>query len=337
MIDPSAVDQAARRLGGISVRTPLLSSPALDRATGGSVICKAEGLQRTGSFKIRGAWNAIAALPPHARANGVITFSSGNHGRALAFAARMHDVPVAVVLPTDVSETKRTAIARAGAEIIPCRAVEREGVAVAEAERRGMTFVAPYDDPNVIAGQGTVAREMFEDAAGLDVLLVPVSGGGLLAGCALAAAGNARKAVRVIGVEPATCARLQRSLTAGRRVAVEPSDTIADAQRARIPGALTFPILLAHRVEAVCVTDEQLVQAMQFAFEEFGIVCEPSGASALAAVLAGVVGGDGARIGVVLTGANIALDDFAALTKGGHLGATGTRRDGGGRGRPAGR
>jgi threonine dehydratase len=311
---PDSVERAARRLGGVAVRTPTLTSERLDEHAQAAVFCKAEVLQRTGSFKLRGAWNAIAALDPDVRGRGVLTYSSGNHGRALAFAARVHGVPATVLLPTDAPSAKRRAILREGATLVPYDPAteDRAEAAEREAAARGMTLIAPYDHREVIAGQGTAARELLQDAPALDVLIAPLGGGGLLAGCALAAA--ERETVQIVGVDPAALAKTAPSLTAGRPVGVPTADTIADAQRATAPGALTFPILQKRRARILTVDDDQLRAAMRFAFHELGVVCEPSGAAALAAVLSRALAGEAARIGLVLSGSNISVTRFASLT-----------------------
>lgn len=316
-LDAAAIDRAARRLGGVALRTPILTSVVLDERAGAPVFCKAEGLQRTGSFKLRGAWNAVAALDAQARSRGVLTYSSGNHGRALAFVARAHQIPVAVVFPTGGSAVKRRLIAREGAELIGHDPAleDRVSRARAEAARRGMILIPPYDHADVIAGQGTVARELLQDASGLTHLLAPVGGGGLLAGCAVAAAHLGH--LQVVGVEPRTVPKTSRSLALGKPVPVPAGHTLADALRATVPGSVTFPVLRELGARTVTVDDRDLRAAMRLAFDELGLVCEPSGAAALAAVMSGAFGGDRTRLGLVLSGSNIDVDGFAAVCAGG--------------------
>lgn len=307
--------RAAQRLEGVAWRTPVLRSDLLDARVGAEVLVKCEGLQRTGAFKLRGAWNAVASLGDEELTAGVITCSSGNHGRALAYAAARRSVRCVVVLPSDAPAGKRAAIAAEGAELVVCDPAREDRMEVAEreAQRRGMRLVAPFDDVSVIAGQGTVALELLEQAGTLDVLMTPIGGGGLLSGCAVACDGHD---VEIVGAEPAALPKCSRSLAAGRRVSVEPQYTMADALRARVPGRLTFPLLLERGVRAVTVSETELAAAMRFAAEQLGVVAEPSGAAALAAVLAGRMPADGRRIGVVLSGSNVDLSDLSTLTSG---------------------
>jgi threo-3-hydroxy-L-aspartate ammonia-lyase len=308
------VRAAARRLDGVAHRTPVLTSRSLDEAAGATVLLKAENLQRVGAFKFRGAYNAVASLEPGERARGVATVSSGNHAQALALAARLHGVPSVILMPEDAPPGKRAATAAYGAEIVGFDryAEDREALLAALVADRGLVPVHPYDDPRVMAGQGTVALELLEDAGPLDVLLVCLGGGGLLAGCATVARAISPE-TRVIGVEPEAGDDFKRSLAAGERVRVPVPRTIADGQQLPMPGALTFPVVRERVDEVVTVSDADIIRTMRFLFERVKTVAEPSGASALAALLAGAVDARGARVGVTISGGNVGAERFAAL------------------------
>jgi threo-3-hydroxy-L-aspartate ammonia-lyase len=308
------VRAAAARLDGVAHRTPVLTSSTLDSMVGATVLAKAECFQRVGAFKFRGAYNAIAALDPQVRARGVLSYSSGNHAQAIALAARLHGVPATIVMPHDAPETKAAATAGYGAELVRYDRYtqHREDLGGELAAERGLTLIPPYDHPDVIAGQGTVALELVEDAGPLDVLAVCVGGGGLISGCALAA--TALGSTRVIGVEPAAGDDVRQSLHSGTRVTIPVPRTIADGQQTTSPGELTFPIIQRLVDDVVTVTDEEIVAAMVVAFERMKVVLEPSGACALAAVLSGHVPGiAGRRVGVTLSGGNIGAARFAEL------------------------
>jgi threonine dehydratase len=294
--------------------TPELTSRTLDDLVAGCVRLKAECFQRTGSFKFRGAYNAVASLSPQERAAGVVTFSSGNHGQALALAAALHDVPAVIVMPHDAPAAKREAALGYGAEIVGYdRYLEsREAIGDAIAAERGVTLIPPFDAWAVMAGQGTLARELFATEP-VDTLIVCVGGGGLISGCATVA--KALGDVRVIGVEPAAGNDVKRSLAAGERVVLtETPVTIADGQQTMSCGDKTFAVMRERVDDIALVTDDEIVAAMRFAFERLNIVLEPSGASALAAVLAGKLDLAGQRVGVTLSGGNVDLARFSALT-----------------------
>jgi threonine dehydratase len=282
---------------------------------GARVVLKAENLQRVGAFKFRGAYNAVAVLEPGERARGVVSVSSGNHAQALALAARLHGVPALILMPEDAPASKAVATAGYGAEIVRFDryAADREALLAAAVAERAMVPVHPYDDERVMAGQGTVALELFEDAGPFEALLVPVGGGGLIAGCSTAAKALA-PGCRVIGVEPEVGDDVRRSLAAGERIRVPVRATIADGQQTPAPGERTWPVI-RERVDAVALaSDAEIVEAMRFLFERCKLVVEPSGACALAALLAGRVELDGAeRIGVALSGGNVDAARFAAL------------------------
>jgi threonine dehydratase len=305
---------AAGRLRGVAHRTPVLTSRTVDERAGAMVLAKAECFQRGGAFKFRGAYNAIAALDPATRARGVLTYSSGNHAQAIALAARLHGIPATIVMPTDAPPAKAAATAGYGAELIRYDryAQDRAELGRALADERGLTLIPPYDHLDVIAGQGTVALELVEDAGPLDVLVVCVGGGGLLAGCATAA--SALGTTRVIGVEPEAGDDVRQSLRAGHRVTIPVPRTIADGQQTTSPGELNFPIIQRLVEDVVTVTDAEIVATMVLVFERMKVVLEPSGASALAAVLNGHVPDvAGKRVGVTLSGGNVGAERFAEL------------------------
>lgn len=306
---------AARRQEGVAHRTPVITSRTLDGRVGARVLLKAEALQRTGSFKFRGAYNKIAALADEERKRGVVAPSSGNHAQAVALAASLLGAPATIVMPRDAPELKLAATKGYGAEVVTYDRYreDREQIAREMAEARGLTLVRPFDDPLVIAGQGTAALEFVEDLGGIDLFLVPVSGGGLIAGCATAAKALCPDA-RVIGVEPEAGDDYRRSLEAGRRIAIEVPHTVADALQVTAPGELTFEINRKLLDGIVTVSDGQLVEAMRFSFERLKLVLEPGGAAGLAALLAEKVALAGSeRVGVVLSGGNVDPERFGEL------------------------
>jgi threonine dehydratase len=315
VIGPDQVHAAAERLAGVAVRTPVLTSRALDELVGARVALKPEVLQRTGSFKFRGAVNRVATLTSAERERGVVAFSSGNHGQAVALACAMQGIPATIVMPTDAPAGKLAATRAHGAEIVTYDryAEDREAIARGLADERGLALAPPFDHPAVIAGQGTAALELGQDAGPLELLLAPVGGGGLIAGCAIAIQ-EQHPGTRVVGVEPEAGDDFRRSLAAGERVAIEPPRTLADALGATTPGELTFAINRERLEGITTVSDDQLVAAMRFAFEQLKLVLEPSGAAALAALLAGRVELEqGSRVGVILSGGNVDRERFAAL------------------------
>ncbi len=314
MIGPEDVEAAAGRLAGVAHRTPVLSSRTLDATTGARVSLKAENLQRAGAFKFRGAYNRVATLAPDDRRRGVVSFSSGNHAQALALAARLHDTRATIVMPHDAPPSKVEATRGYGAEVVAYDryAEDREAIGRRLAEASGAAIVPPYEDPDVMAGQGTAALELLEDAGPIDLLVVPVGGGGLIAGCATAAKG-CDAAVRVVGVEPAAGDDTKRSLEAGRRVRIPVPRTIADGQQAEIPGELTFQVNSRLVDEVVLVSDAEIVEAMAFLFERMKVVVEPSGACAVAALIAGRIDARAQRVGAILSGGNVGVERFGAL------------------------
>lgn len=313
-IDLDDVRRAAQRIAGVPHRTPLLHSRTLDELTGMRLALKAECFQRAGAFKIRGAYHRVSTLPAEALAAGVCASSSGNHAQALALAARLCGTRATILMPRDAPASKRAATEGYGAEVIEFDrySEDREQLTAALAAERGLTVVHPYNDPFVMAGAGTTGLELMEDAGDLDAVVVPAGGGGLLSGCATAVKGLSPGA-RVVGVEPAASDDIQRSLAAGERVRVEVGRTIADGQQLATPGGLTFEVIRERVDEVVTVSDEEIVAAMRMLFERLKVVVEPSGASGLAAVLAGRGGRPDERVGVVLSGGNVDAARFAAL------------------------
>jgi len=307
------VATAAARLAGVAHRTPVVTSRTLDERTGGGAYLKCEQFQRGGAFKFRGAYNRLAQLDGAGRLGGAVAYSSGNHAQGVALAARVLGISATIVMPADAPAAKLAATRGYGARVVTYdRATEdRDALARAVADDLGATLVPPFDDPDIIAGQGTVARELLEDVPDLDALLVCVGGGGLLAGCALAAEA-VRPDLELWGVEPAAGDDFARSLHAGRRIEIAVPETIADGMRTTTPGRLTYPIVARRCAGIVTVTDDELRAAMRFAFERLKLILEPSGAAALAALLGGKIRARGRRIGVTLSGGNVDPASFAA-------------------------
>ncbi len=306
------VRAAAERLDGIAHRTPVFTSRTLDERAGAAVFLKAESLQRGGAFKFRGAYNAIAALPDEQRARGVVAFSSGNHAQAVALAASLLRSRAVILMPIDTPPTKRDATLGYGAEIVTYDRYteDREALGAALAEERGLALVPPFDHPLVVAGQGTAVLELLEDVPGLDTIVTPVGGAGLLAGSAIAAKA-ADQTIRVVGVEPEAGDDVRQSLARGERVRIDVPRTIADGLQTTSPGVVPFEIVSRLVDGIVTVSDEQLTDAMRLLFERLKLVVEPSGAAGVAGVLAGGI--EGARIGIVLSGGNVGAERFAEL------------------------
>ncbi|GGT23315.1 pyridoxal-phosphate dependent enzyme [Streptomyces chromofuscus] len=312
------VRDAAARLTGVAHRTPVLRSRTLDALVGAEVHLKCENFQRVGAFKFRGAYNAASRLAPEQLARGIAAYSSGNHAQAVALAARELGTTAVIVMPEDAPAAKRDATASYGAEIVTYDRYTGDRVAIAEAlaAERGLTVVPPYEHPHVIAGQGTAALELLEEAGELDALIVPVGGGGLIAGSATVAKAL-HPGIRVIGVEPEAGDDTRRSLEAGHRVSVPVPRTIADGQALTTPGELTFSVNRRLVDGVALVGDDEIRAAMRFAFERLKTVVEPSGATPLAALLAGRVERLPRRIGVIVSGGNVDAERFARLCAGG--------------------
>jgi threonine dehydratase len=318
MLQFSDIQKAAACLQGVAHRTPVLTSRALDRQLGLQVFMKAENLQRTGAFKFRGAYNAVHALTDAERARGVVAFSSGNHAQALALAARMHGCTATLLMPQDAPALKLAATRGHGAEVITYDRYTADRVALSAqvmAERGGV-MIPPFDHLDVMAGQGTAALELIEDAGPLDALIVCASGGGFLAGCTVAAR-QLLPQIRMYGSEPEAGDDLQRALRQGRIVHLpEVPRTICDGQQSQSVGALPFEVIRSQVSDVLTVPDVEVIAAMRFAMERMKIVLEPSGANALAALIRHRERFQGLRVGVTLSGGNIGVDRLMALLQG---------------------
>jgi threonine dehydratase len=312
---PDDVRRAAQTLRTVAHRTPVIHSRALDDLAGARLFLKAECFQRTGSFKFRGAYNHLANAPEHARGEGVLTTSSGNHAQAVALAASLLGTRAVVLMPEDAPANKRAATEGYGAEVqtFDRYTQDRDEITARVAAERGLPLLHAYDDPAVIAGQGTAALELLDEVGPLDLLVVPVGGGGLISGCALAAHGM-QVDVRVVGVEPERRPAARTALERGENVKVEVTQTIADGQQTANVGRRNLALMQQHVERVVGVTDDEIVAAMTLLFERAKLVAEPSGASAIGAVLAGRLGDlRGARVGVIISGGNVDARRFASL------------------------
>jgi threonine dehydratase len=319
MVGFDDIKDAARRLKGIAHRTPVATSRTLDDRLSARLFLKCENLQRAGAFKFRGAYNAVSKLSPEERARGVLTYSSGNHAQATALACRLLGARATIVMPDNAPAAKRRATEGYGARIVAYDPGSEKREEVAERLRRegDPVLIPPYDHADVIAGQGTAALELFEEAGPLDLLLVCCGGGGLLSGSALAARALA-PGCRVVGVEPELADDATRSFRTGVLQTVSNPPTIADGARTPSLGTLTFPLVRQHVDEMATVSDEDLVRAMRFVWERMKLVVEPTGVLGLAAALSGRVDVQGKRVGVILSGGNVdlayALELFAKLS-----------------------
>jgi threonine dehydratase len=316
-MDLDAIRDAAQTIHGVARRTPTMTCRTLDERAGASVVLKCENFQRTGSFKFRGAYHAMSRLGQDERARGVLTFSSGNHAQALALAGRLLGAPVTVVMPHDAPPVKREATIQYGAEVVLYDKDEttREELGSRLAEERGLTIIPPYDHVHIVAGQGTVALEMIEDAGALDLLLVCLGGGGLLSGCAVAAKALL-PACRVIGVEPELADDGARSFRTRTLQRVHNPPTIADGARTPSLGKVTFPLILEWVDEVVTVSEDAILDATRFLWERAKLVVEPTGALATAALLSGAVQARGLRVGAIVSGGNADLGRVATMFSG---------------------
>lgn len=318
----SDIEAAAERLAGHAHHTPVLTSRTFDERTGARVFFKPENLQRMGAFKFRGAFNALAQFDAEQRRRGVLAFSSGNHAQAVALAARILGMPSVIVMPRDAPAAKLAATREYQAEMAGSEVVlydryteDREAIGRRLADERGMTLIPPFDHPHVMAGQGTVARELIADTGPLDLLVVCVGGGGLLSGCAVAAR-HLCPDIAVWGVEPAAGNDVQQSLARGEIVKIATPDTIADGAQTQSPGLLTFPVIRELVAGIATVTDGELVAMMRFFAERMKLVVEPTGALAAAAVAnpaSGLPDVRGQRIGVIVSGGNVDRERYAAF------------------------
>ncbi len=320
MNDPviSFADVAAahERIRGQAHRTPVLTSTTADGMTGARLFFKCENLQRMGAFKFRGACNAIAQFTPQQRAGGVITFSSGNHAQAIALAARLQGVKSVIVMPHDAPAVKIAATRGYGGEVVfyDRYKEDREALGRRLAAERGLTLIPPYDHPHIMAGQGTAAKELIEDAGELDLLAVCLGGGGLLSGCAVATRALSPKAT-IVGVEPEAGNDGQRSFRSGRIVHIDTPNTIADGAQTQHLGEHTFPVIRKLVDDIVTVSDAELVEAMKFFAARMKMVVEPTGCLAAAAVFNGKLDVKGKKVGILISGGNVDLARFAELVQ----------------------
>lgn len=316
MSDPVTIDDvrsARDRLAGHAHVTPVAKSHSLDAAAGAEVFLKCENLQRVGAFKFRGAWNAVSELTADQRGRGVLTYSSGNHAQAVALAGRLHGVKTLIVMPSTAPVIKRQATTDFGADLrLYDPATESRETIAAQLQREGgFTLIPPFDHPHVIAGQGTAALELHEQAPGLDVLITPCGGGGLLSGCAVATKAVA-PACRVVGIEPELADDATRSFRTGVLHTVHNPPTIADGTRTPSLGELTFPLVRRYVDDMQTVSEAAIVEAVRFLFYRLKLVVEPSGALGVAALLSGAVRATG-RVGVILSGGNVDGATMASL------------------------
>jgi threonine dehydratase len=310
----SDIESAAGRIDGVAHRTAVATSRQFDALAGCEGFFKCENFQRMGAFKFRGAYNALSQLDAAQRKRGVVAFSSGNHAQAVALAGRLLGVPAVIVMPADAPSVKVAATRGYGAEVVLYDRAEesREKVAARIASDRGSVVVPPFDHPDVIAGQGTAAKELIEDVGPLDYLFVCCGGAGLLSGCAIAA-GHLSPGIRVVGVEPEAGDDVARSFRAKSIQRVENPVTIADGARTQAPSELTFRLVMRHVHDVITVSDAQLVEAMRFLWERMKLVVEPTGALATAGVLDGPIDVRGKRVGIILSGGNADLKAIATL------------------------
>jgi len=307
------VAAAAERLAGHAHRTPTLTSRTVDERTGAKVFFKCENLQRIGAFKFRGAFNALSQLAPAERERGVLSFSSGNHAQAVALSGKMLGIRVTIVMPSDAPAVKIEATRGYGAEVVlnDKRKETREEVAERIVRERGLTMIPPFDDPRIMAGQGTAAKELIEDAGKLDYLFVPVSGGGLISGCAVAAA-HLSPGCKVIGVEPEAGDDATRSFRTKTLQTCHNPETIADGARTHQLGNLTFPLILRYVSDMATVSDAEIVRAMLYLWERMKIIVEPTGALGAAGLFERGLPVAGKKVGVILSGGNV---DFKSVAK----------------------
>ena len=307
------IEAAAGRIEGVAHRTPVATSTQFDELAGCQAYFKCENLQRMGAFKFRGAYNSLAKLTPEQRKKGVVAFSSGNHAQAVALAGKLLGVPATIVMPKDAPSVKVAATRGYGAEVMLYDRAEesREKIAARLAAERGSMVLPPFDHPDVIAGQGTSAKELIEEVGPLDYLFVCTGGAGLLSGCAIAAR-HLSPGIKVIGVEPEAGNDVQQSFRARKIVSIGVPDTIADGARTQAPSALTLSLVLENVHDIVTVSDAQLVDAMRFLWERMKMIVEPTGALATAAVLDHPGDVRGKRVGIILSGGNA---DLPAVSK----------------------
>ncbi len=308
------VARAHERISGVAHRTPVLTSTYANSLAGAELFFKCENFQRVGAFKFRGAYNAISQFTPDQRAGGVVAFSSGNHAQAIALSASLLDVKSVVVMPTDAPAVKIAATRGYGGEVVlyDRYTEDREEIGKRIVEERKMTMIPPYDHPHVMAGQGVAAKELIEDVGQLDMLIVPVGGGGLISGCATAVKSMSPGCI-VIGVEPEAGNDVQRSLHTGRIVHIDVPQTIADGAQTQHVGQYTFPIIQHLVDDILTVSDDELIETMKFFASRMKILVEPTGCLGAAAAFGRQLDRHGKRVGVILSGGNIDLKRFASL------------------------
>lgn len=317
MLTFADIEAAAARLKGVAHRTPVLRSRTLDALIGAQVFLKAENLQRMGAFKFRGGYNAVQVLSEEARSRGVVAFSSGNHAQAVALAAQLHGCRATIVMPTDAPALKVAATRGYGAEVVLYDRYKEDRAAIAKriVAERNANLIPPFDHLPVMAGQGTAALELIEDAGPLDALIVCAGGGGFLSGCTIAAR-HLLPGIEVFGAEPERGDDMRQSLRAGRIVSIDVPRTICDGQQTQAVGEQPFEVIKAHVTDVLTASDPAVVDAMRFVFERMKLVVEPSGACALAALMTNAERFRGRRVGVTLSGGNIGIDRFVALMSG---------------------
>jgi threonine dehydratase len=312
MVSYADVAAAHERIKPHARRTPVMTSRQADELTGASVFFKCENLQRMGAFKFRGAYNALAQLTAREKRSGVLAFSSGNHAQAVALAGRLLRIKTVIVMPANAPKVKLEATRGYGGEVVLyAKGEDREALAAKLAAERGLALIPPFDHPHIVAGQGTAAKELIEDAGALDLLLVPCGGAGLLSGCAIAAR-HLSPGCRIVGVEPAAGDDATRSFREKKLVTIGVPDTIADGARTTSLGKITLPLVLEHVSDMLTVTDDQLLRAMFWLWERMKLVVEPTGALAACAVLENKVDLKRKRVGVILSGGNVDLRWAAA-------------------------
>ena len=316
------VRAAAERLRGIANRTPVLTSRTFDALTGRQVFFKCENLQRAGAFKFRGAYNRLAQLTADEKRRGVVAFSSGNHAQGTALAAKLLNIPATMVMPEDAPRVKLDATRGYGAEVISYDRLtgNREALARQLVAERGATLVPPFNDPHIIAGQGTAALELLEEVPDLDALVAPIGGGGLIAGCAIASKGflsevEGRPQIQVWGVEAVGADDAKQSLRRGEIVHIEPPTTIADGIRTQAVGTLTFPIMRALLSDIVLVSDDEILDAVRFALTRMKIVVEPTGAVPIAAIAHNRIPSNLKRVGIIVSGGNVSGELLSSIVE----------------------
>jgi threonine dehydratase len=317
MLQFAEIEAAAARLKGVAHRTPVVTSRTLDALLGMQVLMKAENLQRMGAFKFRGGYNSVNVLSDDERSRGVVAFSSGNHAQAVALAARLHGCAATIVMPQDAPALKLAATRSYGAEVIVYDRYKQDRAEIAQrlTKERGASLIPPYDHLPVMAGQGTAALELIEDAGPLDALIVCAGGGGFLSGCAVAAK-HLLPGIEVFGAEPERGNDMQQSLRSGHIVSIDVPRTICDGQQTQSVGKHPFEVIRALVSDVLTASDPAVVEAMRFAFERLKLVLEPSGACALAALIHNRERFQGQRVGITLSGGNIGIDRFVALVSG---------------------